>query len=541
MRTFISSLLLSLAAAGNLAAQDAKLSIIHGIPGLPAPVEVFANGGRLFSFDFGTCKGPLSLPAARYNVEVRLNGVPVLTAPLDLQAGRDYSAVAHLTAAGGNTLSLFQNDISPIAAGNARVVVRHTAAAPAVDVGLDRNGSRFATIRNLANPNSQQADVPAADYAASLFPAGGSTAVLGPAPLPLPAGAVTIVYAIGSLSGGSLELLTQPIDLAPKAALEVIHGIPGLPAQAEVWVDGARLFGFNFTERRGPFALAPRAYLVEVRLNNQVVLSANPTLQPGRLYTAIAHPRVGTGIALSLFENSMTTPATGQARVIARHLADAPAVDIGVDQNSRRIATLTSLTNPNEVVASLPAGTYDISIFAAGTSTRVLGPVTLNLEAGLSYGIHAVGSLTGNTLSVVLQALDLNPKVLVVTTAGTSCGGTIAASTDRPDFDRAWRVTLTGAQPNGMAMFIVGMSNTTFSGMMLPLDLRPYGAPGCQLLNSADVILPLAVNASGQAGAHVVFPRSMARMQMAYAQFGSSTRANALGAVFTSGIAVQAQ
>lgn len=538
---FISTLFVSLAAAGALAAQDAKLSVIHGIPGLPAPVEVFANGNRLFAFDFGTCKGPLSLPAARYNVEVRLNGTPVLTAPLDLQAGRDYSAIAHLTASGANTLSLFQNDISPIAAGSARVVVRHTAAAPTVDVGLDRNGSRFATIRGLSNPQSQQADVPADDYSASLFPAGGSTAVLGPARLPLAAGQVTIVYAIGSLSGGSLELLTQPIELTPKAVLEVIHGIPGLPAPAEVWVDGARLFSFNFNDRRGPFALAPRAYNIEVRLQGQTVLSANPTLQPGRLYTAIAHPRVGTGIQLSLFENPMATPAAGQARVIARHLADAPAVDIGVDQNNRRIATLTNLTNPNEVIASLPAGTYAISLFAAGTTNRVLGPVTLTLDAGLFYGIHAVGSLSGNTLGVVLQAVDLNAKTLMVMPVGRGCGGTIAASTMTPDFDRAWRITLTGAQANGMAMFIAGASDRTIGGLALPLDLSPYGARGCTLLNSAEVILPLAVNANGQAAVHVTFPRSMVRMPMAFTQFASSSNTNALGAVFTAGLAIMAQ
>ena len=67
------------------------------------------------------------------------------------------------------TLSVFVNDVTPTPAGNGRLVVRHTAAAPAVDV-LAGGALIFG---NLSNPNEAKADVPADTYSAS---------VAGPAP-----------------------------------------------------------------------------------------------------------------------------------------------------------------------------------------------------------------------------------------------------------------------------------------------------------------------------------------------------------------------
>jgi hypothetical protein len=41
----------ALAGTGNL-------TVIHGISGLPQPVDVYANGNKLFSFDFNEVPGP---------------------------------------------------------------------------------------------------------------------------------------------------------------------------------------------------------------------------------------------------------------------------------------------------------------------------------------------------------------------------------------------------------------------------------------------------------------------------------------------------
>ena len=46
-------------------------------------------------------------------------------------------------------------------------------------------------------------------------------------------------------------------------------------------------------------------------------------------------------------------------------------------------------------------------------------------------------------------------------------------------------------------MGIFGFSRTKFGGVSLPVDLTSYGAPGCTLYVSLDVLFPLAV-ASGK-------------------------------------------
>ena len=51
-----------------------------------------------------------------------------------LPAGGNVTLVAHLSESGQPTITPFVNDVSSVPAGQARLVVRHTAAAPAVDV-----------------------------------------------------------------------------------------------------------------------------------------------------------------------------------------------------------------------------------------------------------------------------------------------------------------------------------------------------------------------------------------------------------------------
>ena len=53
---------------------------------------------------------------------------------IDVPASGNYTAIADLDAAGTPKLTVFANDTAATVAGQGRLVVRHTAAAPAVDV-----------------------------------------------------------------------------------------------------------------------------------------------------------------------------------------------------------------------------------------------------------------------------------------------------------------------------------------------------------------------------------------------------------------------
>jgi hypothetical protein len=105
-------------------------------------------------------------------------------------------------------LTVFVNDVSPIDAGNARLVVRHTAAAPAVDVLADGT----AVFTDLANPDEASADVPAGDYSAAVAAAGTTDPVIGPTDLTLDSGTAYFVYAVGSLEDDTLNLLVQTVS-----------------------------------------------------------------------------------------------------------------------------------------------------------------------------------------------------------------------------------------------------------------------------------------------------------------------------------------
>jgi hypothetical protein len=225
--------LLALGMAAPAYADDhiAELSVLHAVP--DATVDVYVNGDlTLESFEPGDLAGPLELPEDTYEVAITAEDADLADAiigpiNLPLEAGMSYTAVAHLDAAGDLTASLFTNDISETAAGEGRLTVRHTAAAPAVDVWAD--GSVL--FSNLSNPDEVMGDVPAATYEAAVSLTGETDVVIGPADVPIESGVNTIVYAWGSAADGNLDFAVQQVDTVSAANPSgVAAGTEGLAA-----------------------------------------------------------------------------------------------------------------------------------------------------------------------------------------------------------------------------------------------------------------------------------------------------------------------
>jgi hypothetical protein len=194
------------------AASTATVSVLHAIPG--ATVDVYANGKLLLSkFKPGTLTDPQMLPASTYDLKVvqtgaGANGKAVVEAKgVKVPAGANVTVAAHLSAAGKPTLTPYVNDVSTIPAGKARLIVRHTAAAPAVDV---RAGGK-PVFTGLTNPRQAAAEVAAGTVQADVVLAGKSKPVIGPASLTLREGTTTVVYAWGSAEAGNLKLAVQTI------------------------------------------------------------------------------------------------------------------------------------------------------------------------------------------------------------------------------------------------------------------------------------------------------------------------------------------
>ncbi|MEU8191921.1 DUF4397 domain-containing protein, partial [Micromonospora carbonacea] len=215
---------LAFAGAGALTATPAyaatsKVSVVHGIP--DTPVDVYVNGKKtLDNFKPGDVAGPLDLEQGAYDIALTKPGEALDKAILtvddaEVPGGANISLAAHLDEAGKPRITPFVNDTAKVDAGKARLIVRHTAAAPAVDV---RAGGK-PVFEDLTNPNESKADVDAGTVSADVVLAGTDTVAIGPADLDLKEGTATIVYAIGSAEAKNLDLVAQTIT--------GLHSAPG--------------------------------------------------------------------------------------------------------------------------------------------------------------------------------------------------------------------------------------------------------------------------------------------------------------------------
>ena len=220
--------------------------VIHGIP--DTDVDVYVNDElTLETFTYETVTDPLSLPPGDYALAVRpadadprprvRSSRPTAT----LAAGANVTVIAHLSEGGDPTLTAFVNDVSTTAAGQGRLVVRHTAAAPAVDVLAGGSPcSPTSPTRTRRRPTCRPAPCPR-----PVALAGTTDPVIGPADVPVVEGQATIVYTVGSAEAANLGVLVQTID-----------GLHSEPAAVNTGNSGLAATGSDSGSLLVPFALA---------------------------------------------------------------------------------------------------------------------------------------------------------------------------------------------------------------------------------------------------------------------------------------------
>ncbi|MGG7307003.1 DUF4397 domain-containing protein [Curtobacterium sp. AB451] len=262
------------ATAATAASGDATLSVLHAVPAVT--VDVYLDGKRaLDDFKPGTLAGPMMVPAGAHSIAITASDATDASKPIigpvdvTLQAGGNYTAVAHDKTDGSPTATLFTNDTSATPAGQGRLIVRHVAAAPAVDVLA---GGK-AVVSNLSNPDEQALELPAGTVSASVAATGTTDPVIGPADVAVTAGADTIVYAWGSLDDKTLALATQTISNLGGTPNGVPAGNAGLVATNRV--DSAPLIG-------GAAALAAAVAVGAVVLRRRQQATADRRADSGR-------------------------------------------------------------------------------------------------------------------------------------------------------------------------------------------------------------------------------------------------------------------
>ncbi|GAA4741438.1 DUF4397 domain-containing protein [Modestobacter marinus] len=219
----------ALAAEADPATDVATVTVLHAIPDVP--VDVYANGEELIAdFEPGTLTDPLTLPVGDYDLEIfPVDADPLADEPtaeladVALTPGLDATVTAFLAEDGTPTLVPFVNDVSVVPAGQSRLVVRHVAAAPAVDVRADG----VPVVTGLANPDEEVLVVDPAVVSADAALTGTDTVAVEPVDLDLAEGTTTTVYAYGSEDAG-YQFATQTTSGTASAPSGVPGGDAGL-------------------------------------------------------------------------------------------------------------------------------------------------------------------------------------------------------------------------------------------------------------------------------------------------------------------------
>jgi hypothetical protein len=223
-------------AAGSMAfappLQAATVTVVHGVPGFRA--DVYVNGKKaLTGFQAGAMTTPIHLPAGRYHLAIRPagaspNSTPVLAATVTLTGSENASVVAHLNAQGKPMISLYRNNVAPIAMGHSRLTFRQVAAAPPVDVLV--NGKTL--FRNVPNSAERTAIVSSHTYSVAVVSAGTKHRIWGAASVSVRPAQIYIAYAVGSTKKGSVDQLVQQIRDPAPTPTRVQAGDSGLAAPA---------------------------------------------------------------------------------------------------------------------------------------------------------------------------------------------------------------------------------------------------------------------------------------------------------------------
>lgn len=193
-----------------------ELTLVHGVPDLLVDITV---KGKFFGFKTVVEDVPFETVAAlvlgfdKYKVQIRAAGADPKSDPI-LQRSvwigiRDKAVVAHLDADGAPTMSKFNNTTFLLEDGTSKVVVRHLAEAPKVDVIAN---DALTLIDGLKNGKQKSVRVPSDTYNVKVAADADNSVVVFDEDLTFNSGEVTIVYAVGSLEGGSFTVLAQVKD-----------------------------------------------------------------------------------------------------------------------------------------------------------------------------------------------------------------------------------------------------------------------------------------------------------------------------------------
>jgi hypothetical protein len=255
-----------------------------------------------------------------------------------------------------------------------------------------------------------------------------------------------IIPALRLVAAGVLTLsLAGVASAADTAKVRVLHASPDAPA-VDVYLDDAKvdaLTNVPFATISGYLDIPAGDHNVKVYATGSTtdpVIDADVTVAAGTRTTIAATNAVASITAQVLADKPSPDCDTASVRVV-HFSADAPAVDVATSGSAPADAVVKNLAYPNATdYVALPAGSYDLEVRLAGTTTVALPLPGVAVEACTAYSVFAIGSAASpaigdNALQVVVavdatasKATGLPPTDTVdgTTTTGGNTGLVVA-------------------------------------------------------------------------------------------------------------------
>ncbi len=206
--------------------------------------------------------------------------------------------------------------------------------------------------------------------------------------------ALPLAFSVTSCKDDEEETPAPSVD---KSSVLVTHASPDAPG-VDLLVDNTKVNSAALTFPNSTGYLSVNAGTRNIKVNvagtSTSVINADLPLTKNASYSIFAVNTVSS-IEPLVIEDDLSAPASGNAHVRFIHLSpDAPAVDIAADGGAVVFPDYTFKEYSD--FTPLPAGSYDLEVRVAGTSTVALDLDPIVLEAGKIYTVFAKGLLAGS-------------------------------------------------------------------------------------------------------------------------------------------------
>ena len=223
-----------------------------------------------------------------------------------------------------------------------------------------------------------------------------------------------VAFVMSAAIFGCSEDESNPMTPASSTAqVMVTHASPNAPG-VDLLVDGT-VVGTNLVFPNSTSYLNVNSGTRNIKVNvtgtSTTVINADIPFEKDKVYSIFAIDSVSKLSAI-VTNDDLTAPASGKSHIRFFHLSpDAPAVDVAVTGGPVLFANRTfnkSVTGTEMAFTPVDAGTYNLEVRLAGTSTVVLSLPNITLENGKIYTVFAKGFVGGTGMQALGAQIIVN-------------------------------------------------------------------------------------------------------------------------------------